>query len=55
MSSTSSFSWRSSPRHQAARGLELRRGLPIPVAVPLALLLTVIIAATTALLVGRWT
>jgi hypothetical protein len=54
MSSTSSFTWRSSPRH-ALRGFELKRGLPIPVALPLALLLTVLIAVTTALLVGRWT
>jgi hypothetical protein len=54
MSSTSGIIWRLSPRH-APHGFELKRGLPLPVALPLALLLTGIITAATALLVGRWT
>jgi hypothetical protein len=55
MSSTSSITWRPSPRQHAVRGVDRTRGLPIPVALPLALLLTVVIASTIAWLVGRWT
>ncbi|HVQ88566.1 MAG TPA: hypothetical protein VMT88_10335 [Actinomycetes bacterium] len=46
---------RSSARHRALRHFDFSHGLPVGLAVPLALLLTAIITVGTATVVSRWT
>ncbi|MEO8328488.1 MAG: hypothetical protein ABI586_00660 [Candidatus Nanopelagicales bacterium] len=46
---------RSSARHRVIRVMATRRGLPVAMAIPIALLITAVITWATATVVGRWT